>query len=185
VDVVQVLPHADWAWGAGPQVNDIAMMHLAVPLRLAGARIPRRSSDHGQVRLMGWGLTDPSATDVPTALQQLQAAIRPPQDCAPGGITAGELCVAPLDPTTGVCYGDSGSPALHRAHTGWSTLGIASRETTGTCAGPVIYTDLAAFHSWITTVIHTGHLPPAPDATLTAPTGAPVHSRMWDTASNT
>ena len=164
-EVSRVLPHAQWAWATvpGAPVADIAMLELATPVWGPAARIATRSADHGSVRVVGWGLTDPSATMLPTMLQQVDAKIRPPADCAAGDITVGELCVASMISGTGPCLGDSGSPAQHHR----AMAGLTSRETAPGCTGaPVVYTDLAYYRPWMITVMDTGQVPPT---TMAAP----------------
>jgi secreted trypsin-like serine protease len=162
----RVYLHPDWMWGlpTGNPVSDLALVELdhdvrGAPLMPLGLR---QVDVGGQVRLIGWGLTEfppsPGAT-IPDLLQQRDTTRRPPTDCDGGFIGAGESCFG-----GGACFGDSGSPALNRVgddrfsnRARWVAVGIASRETSDTdpCGQPAVYTDptYMPFRTWIATTI--------------------------------
>lgn len=157
---------SSWAWGANwpsQPVSDYALVRLAHPVQgpvtwLDTMRLPVG----GSARLLGWGLTDyPPTTPPPNLLQQRDTTRLPNVACDGGFIGAGEVCLG-----GGACYGDSGSPALHLhlTGTGWSAVGIASRETSGDdpCGAPTVYTDTSdiSVRLWIWTTIRTRHSPP-------------------------
>jgi hypothetical protein len=149
VGVAQILPHADWNWGADPTtpISDIAVLRLDAYVPLQPFPIPDRPQGRS-VREIGWGLTTPAGTTLPLMLQQLDTRLLWPQLCAAAGITIGELCLASPHGDSGACYGDSGGPGLQRDHLHvWVLIGGASRETTPTCGtGPNVYTDMTVRH---------------------------------------
>jgi secreted trypsin-like serine protease len=181
VGVSQILPHADWAWGAGGASvpsSDIVVLKLDRWVPVRPMTIPSRP--HSQkVREIGWGVTSQDATSLPIMLQQLDTRLLPKEACAGGEITAGELCFdSPKG--AGACYGDSGGPGLQRAGDRWVLIGGASRETTETCTGgPLIYTDITFYRSWIYQVIRTGVVPPATITTDKFTSGAVPDTGHW------
>ena len=166
VHVTQILPHADWNWAAGPgPVSDIALLRLDTYVQLQPFEIAPRLHDRSTVRLLGWGVTEPSGEGpLPLDLQELNTRLVPAEQCAAAGITAGEICVGNPNGTDGACYGDSGGPALQHAGTRrWAAIGGASRETTPFCGtGPAVYTDATYFRNWMYQVMRTGQVPPQP-----------------------
>jgi secreted trypsin-like serine protease len=181
--VTQVLPHADWAWATGPgPVADVALLRLDTYLQLQPFEIAPRLPDHSTVRLLGWGVTEPSGQGpAPINLQELDTTLLPAQQCAAAGITAGEICVINPHGSVGACYGDSGGPALQRVGSHrWEVIGGASRETTPMCGtGPAVYTDVAYYRDWIYQVMRTGKVPsPTTSAQAPAPRAA-TRSLHW------
>jgi secreted trypsin-like serine protease len=181
VGVTQILPHADWAWGAGGASvasADIVVLKLDRWVPVRPMTIPSRP--HGQkVREIGWGVTSQDATSLPVMLQQLDTRLLAKEACAGGEITAGELCFDSPN-GAGACKGDSGGPGLQRAGDRWVLIGGASRETTETCTGgPLIYTDITFYRSWIFDVIRTGKVPPATVAARKFTSGAAVNRLLW------
>jgi secreted trypsin-like serine protease len=162
--VTAVLPHADWDWATGTDpVADIALLRLDRYLQGPAFEIGTRTTGGGVTRLLGWGVTEPSGQGpVPTGLRELDSTLLPAGRCAAAGITAGEICIANPHGTDGVCYGDSGGPALQQ-HTGrWQLVGGASRFPGHTCgATPTVFTDLTHYRGWIYQVARTGTVPPA------------------------
>jgi len=164
--------HPDWAWGAptGLPISDLALVKLDRPV----FGVPLMPLDLGRLntraplRMIGWGLTafpPPPDADLPTLLQERDTTLLKPGACDGGFIGAGERCLG-----AGACYGDSGSPALHRTRTAawtararWASAGLASRETNldDPCGQPTVYTDLSAppFRDWIRSTIEHRHMP--------------------------
>jgi secreted trypsin-like serine protease len=179
VDVAQILPHANWHWSVGgpDPAFDIAMLRLAAYVPLRPFAIPNRT--HGnKVLEIGWGLTDNNATSLPITLQQLGTTLLPAQRCAAAGITVGELCLDSPHGNSGAWLGDSGGPGLQRLGRQWLLVGGASRETTeigGT--GPIVYTNITFYRSWIFQVIRTGTVPP-PTA-VRKPSPATANTLHW------
>jgi secreted trypsin-like serine protease len=167
----RVYLHPDWMWGqpTGKPVSDLALVELDrdirdVRLLPVGLRTP---TGVDPVRLIGWGLTafpPPPGATLPTLLHQRDTTRQPVTSCQGGFIGAGESCFG-----GGACFGDSGSPALHRINghlirTSWVSVGVASRETSeqDPCAQPTVYTDPSypPFRVWIfTTILHRQVLP--------------------------
>lgn len=165
-NVSEVLPHAEFDWATGPdRVADTAMLRLDRYVQLQPFEIAPRVNTRGtaDVRLLGWGSTEPDGTGpLPVHLQELDTRLLPADRCAAGGITAGELCVANRYGTDGPCFGDSGGPALQQVTAPrWQLVGIASREIGTHCGiGPAIYTDATAYRDWAYQVARTGVVPP-------------------------
>ena len=138
-----------WAWGTNwptTPVSDYALVELQRPvwaplMPLGNRQVPEASP----VRLLGWGLTvfpPPPGTTAPKMLQEQDTTRLPAAACEGGFPGPGDVCFGGA-----ACFGDSGSPALRRVagtHVGarpeWASVGIASRETSDTCANTV-YTD--------------------------------------------
>jgi secreted trypsin-like serine protease len=184
--VDQVLPHASWDWATGPNpVYDLALLHLATAVPGPFLSIPNHLDRPGApTRILGWGLTAPDGTSIPTRLQQLDTRLLPAGRCAAAGITAGEICVASPH-STGACNGDSGGPAMQKVTSRqWQLIGGASREASAVCAQqPTVYTDIVFYRHWIAQVMRTGRVPvpqtgqepTPPQLTSTTTTRAVLH----------
>jgi secreted trypsin-like serine protease len=165
VDAKRVYLHPGWAWGTGAPavpVADLALVELARPVDAPLMPLDVRPvPPDAAVRLVGWGYTSyPLEEDAtqPAMLHERDSTRLPQDACADNDlpITAGELCTG-----GGACFGDSGSPALRRrpglrlghGRGVWSSVGIASRETSVTdpCQQPIIYTDMTypAWRAWV------------------------------------
>lgn len=177
IAVDAILPHPSWSWGSMPgPIADIALMMLDQPVMVRPARIARGANPGDEVRLLGWGLTDPGGVDVPDRLQQIDTMIIDSARCAAGGISDGEICVAPTDNGGVICSGDSGGPAGWWDHGRWNVIGGASRETVAGCAAaPMIYTDLSAYRTWIYETIYGGGI----RTRTTAGTGTGTRHFNW------
>lgn len=168
VSVTRVIPHPAWDWSDGDDpASDLAVLRLATPVRLPRYPILGRSPKVGTtIREIGWGTTTPTfGSPFPETLQQMDRWVLPPEECAGGRITAGEICVGGID--GGPCFGDSGGPGLVRIGRTWAVVGGVSRVgvdwQTGTyCGVQVIYTDLTYHRSWIYSVVRAGAAHPAP-----------------------
>ncbi|XVU24277.1 S1 family peptidase [Actinoplanes sp. CA-054009] len=180
---IRVLLHPDWQWGLGDRVADLALVELDRPVPAVLTRLDHQRTGVGaRLRSVGWGLTQfppTPQTDLPAVLQQRDVRALPASACAGGPLPAGggEVCVS-----GGPCFGDSGSPVLrpqpgrhHSRATGWTTIGLASRETSADmpCAAPTVYTDLTdpANLAWITETLTSPAAPNTP-----AVTQAPLHA---------
>lgn len=161
VAVTRVVPHPGWDWNVGDDPTaDVAVLRLAEPVRLPRYPILARSPAVGTtVRELGWGATSPVfGAPLSPKLQQMDRWVLPPEECAGGRITDGEICVGGAD--GGPCFGDSGGPGLRRIGGAWFLVGGVSRVgvdwQTGTyCGVQVIYTDLTFHRSWIRSVVRT------------------------------
>jgi secreted trypsin-like serine protease len=147
--------------------NDAAVLELSRPSPLPQTRIVGTGDSSlwaagVQATIIGWGLTDPNGTTVPTQLQETQVEMRSDSDCA--------AALNPLfDPATMVCagepnapspcHGDSGGPLLVPDYSWegdqYATAGIVSWGVA--CGGPYpnAYTRVGgvAVNSWLQTVI--------------------------------
>lgn len=157
-DVTQVVTHPDFDWFANtPAVKaaDLSMLQLdhtlgTQPIQLAG----EPAKPHEQIRLLGWGITEPDTTGPdPVMLQELDTTVAPDADCrvgTEGDITDGEICTENPYDTDGPCYGDSGSPAIKKGADGrWKWIGITSRGGRWCGTMPAIYTDPTYYRKWI------------------------------------
>jgi secreted trypsin-like serine protease len=170
-NVVQVVPHQLWAWGAipGQPVADIAMLRLDRYVDLPPLGIAPRPPAVGQsVRLVGWGITEPDLTGpLPATLRELDARRLPAGKCAAGAISGGEICVSSPHGDSGACYGDSGGPGLTRVGGRWMDAGGLSRGTAadaGCGTAPDIATDIGYYRAWMFHVARTGTTPTPPVA---------------------
>jgi secreted trypsin-like serine protease len=185
--VTQIYVHAGWDWATGEEnghgeVDDIALLKLDRYVQEQPIQIPTQVNKNGIARLIGWGITEPDGSgEAPQYLQELDSRLLPVGKCTGGFITRGELCVANVNGTDGVCNGDSGGPAMQRV-TGkqWQVVGSASRTTTDDCGtGPAVYTDVSFFRSWVYDVARTGQVPPAA-VTTQSKTLVQKHAQRWD-----
>ncbi|PRY19705.1 S1 family peptidase [Pseudosporangium ferrugineum] len=189
VGVTAVLPHAEWDWATGTgRVADIAMLRLDTYVQLQHIEIATRLQNDGAVaRMLGFGLTEPNGEGpAPTTLQELDTRLLPSERCASPdefGISEGDICVANVNGTDGICVGDGGGPLMQKIQGRWQLIGTLSRPTTGACGiGPAIFTDATYYRSWMYEVMSTGTVPPAaPGATPAAPSAAKAsaQSQNW------
>ena len=173
-----------WDWGTpGPdgnpdQVDDWAVL---LPANTRGLHpIPISQLTHPtRLRLIGWGSTKASGEGpLPDRLQQLDGSrIVDPQHCAPALISTGVICVE-SPKGSGVCYGDSGSPALTRAHARCTLRATASRILDKTCGtSNSVYTDASYLRTDIARMLLTGGTnAPVRTQTLTA---ANSNRHLW------
>jgi hypothetical protein len=84
---------------------------------------------------------------------------------------------------TGICYGDSGSPALALAHGRWTLRGTASRIIDQTCGtSNSVYTDASSFRAEITRMLQTGST--SGDHRTTSLTATSSNRHLWPTFHN-
>ncbi|MEU5039097.1 S1 family peptidase [Streptomyces rubiginosohelvolus] len=134
--------------------QDIALLRLSsqvsnTPVPITGAT----PADNSATRLLGWGQTCPQrgcSSSAPRYLKQLDTKVLPDSSCS-GMVNSRELCIAGTTANT-ACYGDSGGPALVNRNGRLELAGATSRSgsNSSTCGvGGAVYTDLAAWRSWI------------------------------------
>jgi secreted trypsin-like serine protease len=148
-------------WGAGQSnAADIALIRLMTDATGIEPITPARAAAGTPVRMVGWGFTvDGDATSIPREIRQLDTTLLPESDCLWGDEyqgTPGDLCVARgKGDTAGPCNGDSGSPLLLRAGSGWQILGVDSRSggETGCLNTPEVYTSSATYWPWVKVAI--------------------------------
>ena len=136
--------------------DDQGLIQLSRPVTHQPAPIAANAPAGLQIRLLGWGATkDPGNAPAPTVLQQLDTRVL--ADNAPGCHTnAATLCTHNPDGWRGVCYGDSGGPAVTRNGSGWAVVGTVIGQIGGRwCAdAPQVFSDVPAHRAWIES--HTG-----------------------------
>jgi secreted trypsin-like serine protease len=107
----------------------------APPIPVASAADAALYAKGTPVQLVGWGLTDPDASDIPATLQTTNAVVQEPSFCKShvGGFypfysPGVQMCSStPPAHTSGGCFGDSGGPMIaHRADGSAVEVGIVS-----------------------------------------------------------
>lgn len=136
--------------------DDQGLVQLSSPVTHQPAPIAASAPAGLPIRLLGWGATrDPGNAPAPTILQQLDSRVL--ADNAPGCHTnAATICTHNPDGWRGVCYGDSGGPAVTRTGSGWAVVGTVIGQIGGRwCAdAPQVFSDVPAHRAWIES--HTG-----------------------------
>jgi secreted trypsin-like serine protease len=137
--------------------NDIGLVELASNVTKQRATIANGAAVGAAVRTIGWGLTGPclppNGCKRPVDLREVDASVISPTGCT--YMTASELCVGRTGGGGVVCKGDSGGPLLVRTGDTWSVAGVTSRTSGTFCGGPGVFTNAAAFRSWIDSTIGT------------------------------
>lgn len=144
IDVEKFIKHPGDLHG-----NDLALLELKTPAKGAPIEIAGAPAAAGTpARIMGWGMTcdqrEPQC--FPDHLREADTTVQPATACANAGITETEICVGSLDGSVAATDLDSGGPALVHAGTGWALAGAVSG---GNGAGPVVYTSVPAFRTWV------------------------------------
>lgn len=183
VPVKSITVHPGWNWAIGApakEVDDLAVLRLDHPvdyqqMQLAGT--PDKRGDN--VVLYGWGIDHPdSATEpLPRRLQQLESSVITRARCTDVAISTKEICIDNPNGTDGVCFGDSGGPAVRYTREGVPQLvGGVSRGSGDYCGmAPNAFTSQPEFRTWIYDVVRSSAPPigqTAP-ATATTPGGRP------------
>lgn len=146
-----------------PPARDIALVKLDRPVYQQPATLASNEPEPGSpVTALGWGKTTRDASaPMPRRLRELSTTVRPKQDCASAGLR--EMCVdSPHG--QGVCFGDSGGPALNE---NGQVAGVLSRWIGPQECGvvPATYTSVSHYRAWVVYRIILGL---APDAPVTA-----------------
>lgn len=129
--VTKVVAHPDYYKG-GELINDVALLRLAEPVAAAEAvRYPGKGETRFEragrpVTMIGWGATDPKATNYPDRARQAPARVVDFKECkkAWGGLTPEVVCAG--QPPRDICNGDSGGPLLADTPKGWVQIGVLS-----------------------------------------------------------
>jgi hypothetical protein len=161
LNVIKAIPAPGWGWGVPDPIRHAINDHLIAevdgdlpqqPLPIS----PYTAKPNQNVRLMGWGYTDPSGTGVaPQYLQETDTYIEAdPHQCDTSvtgdfPLSVGEVCVHNMYGTNGMCYGDSGGPLTTVVKGIRTDFGGASRMGGPGCGSkPMVYTDAAYFRSF-------------------------------------
>jgi hypothetical protein len=131
----------------------------ATPIALAGATDSALTAGGTPLRIAGWGLTSPTAKDIPAQLQQGATRLQSAKSCRartsryyPVFTAALQLCTLSQPKLkTGVCSGDSGGPAIAtRADGSVVEVGVAS-SVGGACSTklPDVYTRVDKISEWV------------------------------------
>ncbi len=167
VPVKSITVHPNWNWAIGAphaEVADLAVLRLDRPvdyqqMQLAGT--PGKRGD--KVVLYGWGIDHPdSATaPLPRRLQQIDSSVLAPARCVDVAISTKEVCINNPNGTDGICFGDSGGPAVRYTASGVpQLLGGASRGSGDYCGmAPNAFTAQGEFRTWIYQVIRSSAPP--------------------------
>ncbi|MGH3905758.1 MAG: S1 family peptidase [Pseudonocardiaceae bacterium] len=163
--VTRVDLHPSFHWSdpaPDPDANgDIAVLHLAEPVREITPALLTPIQPDRPVDVVGWGYTQAPlpppapAPSLPTELQGVPMRAADPSRCrgADPAIRADERCLVADKALAGPCLGDSGSPGLQ----GRAVVGLVSRGSAETAVipcgvGGAVFTDVSAHKSW---VLHT------------------------------
>ena len=136
--------------------NDVGLVELASNVTNQPATLANGAAVGDAVRTLGWGLTGPclppNGCQRPVGLQEVDARVIQPTGCT--DMTVRELCVGRPGGGGVVCHGDSGGPLLVRIGGTWRVAGVTSR-TSNFCTGPGVFSNVAAYRSWIDSTIGT------------------------------
>ncbi|MGW7444305.1 S1 family peptidase [Kitasatospora sp. NPDC054795] len=157
------------SWGAGPNLNDVALIRLDSPVKERPIPIAERPGDPGTpTRLLGFGtVVDSNDLDLlkfPDHLQQLDTRRAAESECDPGYAGPSRLCTVSRIPQAMACFGDSGGPQIQRGRGGrWELIGVTSGPGVGghvPCAsGPGLYSSAPAYADWIHATIRANSRP--------------------------
>jgi secreted trypsin-like serine protease len=166
--VTKIVRHPDYTADPNDLRHDIALFKLDRPVRETPIRIAARpGAPKTQIRLLGWGMTCEDGNECPeppTTLQELDSDIVPDSRCA-GIDAASDICSQHPTKKAQSCILDSGGPMVRKFGTRWELVGITSRDgdemTDPNCVGPGVWTDAAAYKTWIRRTTGTPHPTPA------------------------
>lgn len=142
VEVVWVDPDWDWATGGGP-VDDIAVLKTDHSLDIQTIQIaPAKATSRTKVYQVGWGVVNPdNSGPLPTMIQEIQSTVASNRACRDAFITVREICINNVNGTDGICYGDSGGPAMTKVDGVFYVVGGTSRGASEWCGiVPAVYT---------------------------------------------
>ncbi len=143
--------------------SDIALLKLVqssakTPIPLLSMAASQGLTANEQLRVMGWGLTDPeNVNSVSNQLQQVDVSFQPDAVCAATYDVSGienywqrSLCAGEVAGGKDACQGDSGGPLLVRANDAWALTGLVSwGDGCAEAQKYGAYTEVAFFQDWI------------------------------------
>ena len=141
---------------ASPSV-DLAMAHL--DRRVSQTPIPVGDSvgaPGSPLRLLGWGATNPSPSDYPRYLKQLDTSVLDNSRC---GGDAQYICVDNPGGNQGACSGDSGGPAVRYVDGRWVLLGTTHGGPIPCVTSPSLYTDVVRERRFVADTLSRGGRP--------------------------
>ena len=138
--------------------NDIALMHLAVPV----TTVPIIALNHRMlkggtmVKVAGWGNTLTEGSNYPVDLMQVTMPVIELETCNESYQTLSEnmLCAGYMDGSKDSCQGDSGGPLIYFENGQYLLSGIVSFggteiEPCGALDYPGVYTRVSKYIEWI------------------------------------
>ncbi|MFG2557287.1 serine protease [Streptomyces sp. NPDC048581] len=168
--------HGYPGFNAETLAGDVAVLTLSVPVtESATVRFaPLATTDPAAgavAKVTGWGRTRADGTSLPTLLHTVQLRLTTPAACevaysgvnlnlggdeggpleglAPVLDTTSMLCAGPAAGGKGICFGDSGGPAVVNG----VVVGIASwARGCGEAGSPSVFTSAAHYRNWIHSV---------------------------------
>ncbi|GIY83615.1 mite allergen Der p 3 [Caerostris darwini] len=166
IQFLEVVAHPEYGTGAE---CDIALLRLSSPVemneRIQQICIPQAGSsfDLVYIKAMGWGVTSNDAEQSPETLMVTDLSVTPRALCVffygllGITITDKHICANSFKPT-GVCYGDSGGPAVFEDTISGKpvAVGVASFISFLGCGRPLapsVYTRIASYIDWITETV--------------------------------
>lgn len=189
IAVARVIPHPQYSAQYALQ-NDIALIELATPIGPPYLPMAKTEPQPGTpVRIVGYGLTAYKGK-TSQRLREADTRLVSRRDCAivsntlkgAGPIDKRRIC-ADVEGRTGLvdsCQGDSGGPLLQADTKGfWRAVGIVSYGHKCAEPGfPGVYTNVAAYQDWITSVINGGPPEVANPKPVSPPKPPPPVSEM-------
>jgi secreted trypsin-like serine protease len=126
--------------------KDLALLKLSRPAKATPVPLVTAAPQPGtRARILGWGKTcdegDPRC--FPDKLREADTPVQSTSTCQ---VSGSDLCIGALDGTVTPADMDSGGPALVRQGGRWALAGVVSG---GGAPAPGIYTNVAAFRTWI------------------------------------
>ncbi|CAF3834470.1 unnamed protein product [Rotaria sordida] len=159
--------HPNYTSSSGEYLNDIAILRLSFSLGLETTLFISRTclpkinstddvtdypSTGTKLAVVGWGKRHPNASNLVNNLQQAQVYTLDNNDptCYPQIVDPkNQFCAGIAD---GI-RGDMGGPIFQWMSNHWEQVGIISTTQCGINSVPSIYTRLASYNSWITSVM--------------------------------
>ncbi len=162
-EIELVLVHKDY--DPNTQINDIALLKLAVPVSNESMPIASLSSTNNWIAqqapatVIGWGSTvaykpDETVTpDYPNLLNEVELQLKTDQQCTNSlgtSYSSEMICAGESGGGKDACQGDSGGPLMVNSNNGWQQIGLVSWGVGCASADyPGVYTRLALYENWI------------------------------------